>query len=323
MTAIPKPIQKKAAKRAAFCLMSLFLLALFLKNSEIAGKAILSGLLLCVKTLIPSLFPLMVVSELLVESGLLQRVGKRLKRPVRALFGIEGDAACAVLLGFVCGFPVGTKCAVALRRKGALTEAEFSRVLACSNQPSSAFLIYTVGGAMLGSTRFGLALYLSTLLSAILIQLALRTKQTDKARSSPPALAPPSPSFPDALARAVTQSATAMLSICAFVVFFSALVESLSYLCVGASLSPIASTLLFSLFEMTGGVSHAALCSPSIAPILCALSVGWGGLSVHFQLLHLVGDLAFSKRTYFLTKLAQGVLNVPLFLLLLRWMGES
>jgi len=322
MTEATNQFSQKAPRRATFCLMSLFLLVLLLKNPSVAASAISDGLQLCTKTLIPSLFPLMVASELLVESGIVGRVGRVLHRPFRALFGLRGDAACAVLLGFLCGFPVGTKCAVALYRRGALGEKEFCRVLACSNQPSMAFLVYTVGGAMFGSLRFGLCLYLSTLLSAITVQLVLRERKKDAPQKSVYGQAPTAlPSFSDALANAVSGSALSLLSICAFVVFFSAIVESLAYLATGLSLSLPATALIFSLFELTGGVSHAALCSAKLAPILCALAVAWGGLSVHFQLLHLVGDAKFSKRAYFCTKLAQGVLNIPIFLLLWQWVG--
>ena len=322
MTEAGKRVQKKNVGRAAFCLMTLFLLVLLLKNSTVAAKAITAGLRLCVGTLIPSLFPLMVASELLVESGIVERVGRLLHRPFRAVFGLRGDAACAVLLGFICGFPVGTKCAVSLYRRGALGEKEFCRVLAFSNQPSSAFLVYTVGGAMFGKLRFGLCLYLATLLSATAVQLVLRERKKDTSQKSVSDQAPTAlPSFPDALAKAVSGSALSLLSICAFVVFFSAIVESLAYLATGISLSSPATALLFSLFELTGGVSHAALCATKIAPILCALAVGWGGLSVHFQLFHLVGDTPFSLASYFFTKLAQGILNVPIVLLLWRWVG--
>ncbi len=322
MTEATKQFSPKAPRRATFCLMSLFLLVLLLKNPSVAASAISDGLRLCTKTLIPSLFPLMVASELFVESGVVGQIGKLLHRPFRALFGLRGDAACAVLLGLICGFPVGTKCAVSLYRRGALDEKEFCRALAFSNQPSSAFLVYTVGGAMFKSIRFGLCLYLSTLFSAIAVQLVLRARNKDTSSKSVFDKTPSMPpSFPDALANAVSSSALSLLSICAFVVFFSAIVESLAYLAAGISLSSSATALLFGIFELTGGVSHAALCSAKLAPILCALSVGWGGLSVHFQLLHLAGDAPFSLAWYFFTKLAQGVLNIPIFLLLWRWMG--
>lgn len=323
-------VKTKTKRRAAFFLASLFLLLMFFKNATVAASAIADGLRLCATTLIPSLFPLMVASELLVLSGAVERLGRFLSRPCRTLFGLSGDAFCAVLLGMLCGFPIGTRCAVSLYRDGRINEEDLSRVLAFSNHPSSAFLLSTVGLSLFGSFRIGLLLYLSTLLSSLLLQIFFHLLRWDKrkkagtrkARTLPPLSSEP-PSFASALSAAVSSSALSLLSICAFVIFFSALVESLTHLCAGLSLSPAATALLFGIFELTGGVSHAALCPARIAPYLCAFSVGWAGLSVHFQLLYLTSDTSFSKSKYFFTKLAQGALNIPIFALLLWTFGKT
>ena len=121
---------------------------------------------------------------------------------------------------------------------------------------------------------------------------------------------------------AISDSARTMLSVCAFVVFFSALVECLTHLCAGISLSSSLTALIFGLFELTGGAAHAADAPAKVAPYLCAFSVGWAGLSVHFQLFHLVSDLDFSKKTYLCAKLAQGALNIPI-LALMMYVGEA
>ncbi len=309
---------QKTKRRAVLCLASLFLFALFLKNSTVAIRAMSKGLRLCVHTVIPSLFPCMVASDLLVAGGGAERFGRLLRRPFRALFGIRGEAACAVLLGMLCGFPIGTRCALALYQNHRLTEDEFSRVLAFSNHPSSAFLISTVGLSLFGSARTGLLFYLTTLFSAVLIQLVFPRKKEPRPEreNSPPSEA--IPSVASALSGAVSGSALALIPICAFIVFFSTVVESLSYLCRGLSLPETVSALLFGIFELTSGAARAADAPANVAPYLCAFAVGWGGLSVHFQMLHLVGDVPFSKKTYFGIKLAQAFLNVLLLAFLLR-----
>ncbi len=315
-------IKTRAKRKAAFFLASLFLLALFFRNAEIASEAISKGLRLCTRSLIPSLFPLMVASELLVTSGGVERFSVFLARPARAMLGLCGESACAVLLGMLCGFPIGTQCALSFYRDGRMSEDEFSRVLALSNHPSPAFLISAVGRSLLGSTRTGVLLYLTTLLSSLLIGILISLPQKKKSATSvTQPLANPPLSFSSALASAVSSSALSLLSICAFVVFFSALVESLIHLSTGLLLPPTITAIFFAIFELTGGVAHAAECSGYLMPILCAFSVGFTGLSVHFQLFHLVGDASFSKGKYLLLKLSEGCLNIPLFLLFLRIWG--
>ena len=132
--------------RLCFGWFCLFCLVLILKNTQIAMEYIHQGLRLCVKTVIPSLFPFMVISELLVSSG----IGAALLRPVssvfKKVFKLPDTGCCAVLLGMLCGFPVGARCAVSALSTGELNREEAERVLLFSTNPSSAFLINAVGG---------------------------------------------------------------------------------------------------------------------------------------------------------------------------------
>ena len=57
--------------------------------------------------------------------------------------------------------------------------------------------------------------------------------------------------------------------------------------------------------------------------LLCALAVGWSGLSVHFQIMSICDGCAVSFRPYFASKAAQGLLNVLLLRLLLWWRPDA
>jgi hypothetical protein len=215
----------------------------------------------------------------------------------------------------LCGFPIGTRCALSLYQRGRIDEIELDRILSLSNHPSSAFLLTTVGFSLFGSRVFGIRLYVITLLSSILLHmlrqkiLPRRSKPSNKTslQSTEPHVKPI-----QAFTSAVSGSAIALLHICAFVVFFSVLVGCLEQILNTLSLPKILSTWLFGCFELTGGVQRAASLVPSVAPYLCAWMVGWGGLSVHFQLINLCSDQKSSFRTYFSVKFLQAILNVLL-----------
>ena len=102
-------VKKRACvspRTLAFCYMSIFITVLFFRNAQAASVWVTEGLELCVTKLIPSLFPFMVVSALLIKSGVGRTVFSVLSRPMRALFGIGADSSCALALGWLCGFPV-------------------------------------------------------------------------------------------------------------------------------------------------------------------------------------------------------------------------
>ena len=83
-------------------------------------------------------------------------------------------------------------------------------------------------------------------------------------------------------------------------------------------LSSRTSAVLFSFFELSGGMAHAAaLEETAYAARLCAFGAGWSGLSVHCQVMSVCDGRGLSFRGYFLSKLVSGVLCVLLFSLLL------
>ena len=158
-----------SAGNTAFCITSVFILVLAFLRAELVMEGIKKGMSLCVRSLLPSLFPFMVISSLLASSDVPEILGKLLKRPMKILFGISGEGGCAFLLGILCGFPVGTKSAVTLYENKKISIRQLEHLLMLCNIPSSAFLINTVGISFFGNKSFGIALYTVNIVSAVII----------------------------------------------------------------------------------------------------------------------------------------------------------
>lgn len=107
---------------------------------------------------------------------------------------------------------------------------------------------------------------------------------------------------------AVTGAAESVISVCAFVIFFSALTGVLRALLERLGLDGAPSALLLGFFEMTGGVSAASALPLPQSVFLTAAVVGWSGLSVHFQLVALCKEQRLSFAPYFVSKLISAAL---------------
>ncbi len=329
-----KPEKRLYAGQIFFCIMSTFCFLLILRNSEAAIEYMGRGLTLCAHTVIPSLFPFMVISELLVSSGAGEALGRLLAKPMKWLFGLSGAGCSAVVLGSMCGFPVGASTAVSLLDKNVISKRECEHLLSFSNNPSSGFLITAVGVSLLGSHRLGLILYLVVLGTAFFIGFLMRFFL----RKSPVAHEKGEhPHFPSGLhpggmtmfTDAVSHAAMGMLTVCAYVVFFSALMGALSRMVDSlGGMSQEAYALLCGVFELSGGVSEAAglvgqTASPVLPLILTAVISGWSGLSVHCQIMTLCGGRGLSFKPYFIAKALQGVLCGVIMWVLLTLIDPS
>ena len=307
----PKRRERPSAGQVGFCLMSTFCFVLILRNSDAAIEYIGRGLTLCARTVIPSLFPFMVISELLVSSGAGEAFGRLFSRLMQWLFGLSGAGASAVFLGSMCGFPVGAKTAVGLLDRNAISKTECEHLLTFTNNPGSAFLITGVGMSLYGNRRLGVLLYATVLATGFFVGFLARFFL--RRRNEPLE----HPHFPSGLhiggvetfTGAVSGAATSMLTVCAYVIFFSALTGALGCAVSDGGGGATGYALLSGLLEMTGGISLAAsLRDPRWALILTAAFAGWSGISVHCQIMTLCSGRGLSFKPYILAKAFQGIL---------------
>jgi len=310
---------KLSAGQFLFGWFSIFCLLLMFKNGEIASEYIHRGLLLCTKTVIPSLFPFMVLSELLVCSGTGERLIQKVAVPLTRLFRLPASGICAMILGMLCGFPVGAKAVVSAYRRGALSKRDAERALAVSNNPSSAFILGAVGASLWENTRFGIALYGTILGSSILYGLLdarLERKKTASARKTV-SITESSESYQSGaklFTESIASASKGILSVCAYVVFFAALMGALNAILVSFHAPRVLTAALFGCLELAGGVeSCATLENLFVGAILSAFTCGWSGLSVHCQVISVCDGLGLSFRPYFFAKLLQGILCALIF----------
>ena len=320
---IKNTAKKRKFSPGSLCFGAIAVLSFFLilGKSDVAIEYMGAGLSVCAKTIIPSLFPFMVISELLISSGIGELLGRLISAPSKFLFGVSGAGSCAFFLGLICGFPIGAKTAASMYEKGMISREEFEHLLTFSNNPSSAFLISAVGISLFSDKNFGLLLYGCTVLSAGIIGIAGRLIFRNKNKTDivpVPSFAPKSSILQ--FTSAVQSAARGIITVCAYVIFFSAFVG-----CLGATIREMGvpeffGTVMFGFFELTSGVcSAAAIGNFKTAAVLCAFFAGWSGLSVHFQIMCICADKGISFRNYFLAKLCQGILCAGLMILSLKF----
>lgn len=147
---------------------SLFLL--LLKNPAVTASAALDGLLLAVKTVLPSTFPYMILSQLLLSCGAADAIGKALGPMTRRLFFLPPVCAAVILMGAVSGFPVGASCAASLYLSGRCKKEEAERMLCFCNFCGPPFILGGVAG-FLNHSGAGLAIFLAQ--TAVMFSLGI------------------------------------------------------------------------------------------------------------------------------------------------------
>lgn len=295
--------------------LGLLFLALLLKNPTLASDGVRRGLSLAAGTVIPSLFPSMLLSEWLMSAGagrmripLLQKVGQ--------IFGFSSVGMLCVLLGILCGSPVGARCAASAYRRGELSRSEYEQILPAASVPSPAFLIGTVGIGLLLDYRIGVLLYLCVLIAALSATLIQRKKgeickdcvqkatfETEEEHLSVAAL----------LVRSVKSATDGVLSVSAYILLFGTLCDVVCF-GIGKAAPEAVRAGLLSLLELCGGMQAcAALGEAPTVFFLLGATAGWSGLSVHVQVMSAGTGDGISYRPYLSGKALQALLCAVLF----------
>ena len=303
------------------------LLVWFLADTVRVRQAASDALRLCAASVIPALFPFLVVTGLLMSLGFGAWASPYLAPLMTDLYRLPGSAGSALLLGFLGGYPVGARTAADLYRLGYLTQDETERLLTFCNNANPAFFISVLGIGVFHSARTGIRLLLIHILSALLTGLCFRgqavahtppnprkpsrdasavtrapSTDTHAVTRNPPPNAPPA--FLPAFVDAVSAAASAMLRVCAFVVFFSVLVRPLKEWTHPAAAPLVGLLELFSLTPL--------LTPDSYGFLLASVCAGFGGLSALAQTAAVLEHTGLSVRPCLLGKLVQALLSALL-----------
>ena len=118
-------------------LMVLIFMLLYPAESLTAAR---EGLGIWLNTLIPTLLPFLILTDILLKTSLMEKVLSPFSRLWRFLFGLSPMGAYGLFAGILCGYPMGAKAASSLYEKGKISRREAHYLLTFSNNASPVFL---------------------------------------------------------------------------------------------------------------------------------------------------------------------------------------
>ncbi len=146
----------------------LFLILVFPSSSYLGAK---KGLLLWFNTILPTLLPFIIISNLIIRLQITKTLSKFLYPLCHSLFGVSKDGCYPVLMGFLSGIPVGAKSIADLVRNGSLRRDEGQFLLGFCNNASPMFIMSYIAISQLKQTDLRIVLLLILYLSAVLASL--------------------------------------------------------------------------------------------------------------------------------------------------------
>lgn len=281
---------------------------LFFSAPSSMVEGVRNGLFLCGETVIPSLFPFIILSDFIVRSELGNAVGKIFSPLTEKIFRLPGCSACAIIMSLIGGFPVGARMISQLWEDNYISSSQAKRMMWFCVNSGPAFVVGAVGATMLSSKKCGIILFVAQTSAALFIGFLSRffSKKSDRKNENKNYEIDAS-----VLTESVSLATSAMLNICAWILLFSAFNPFLTRIAEKNSLFNIAAVMS----EVTGGCAFAAEHLPVylIAPVLC-----WSGFAVHMQLLPYVKKIGMTLPEFWVSRAANSFVALPIAFVLFK-----
>ena len=276
-----------------------FSMVLLILDTKIALTAALQGIDLCLKAVIPSLFPFYFLSAIINDRLLGTNI--KIARPLACLCKMPEGSASILLLGLLGGYPVGASCICEAYRNGTLKWSQATRMLAFCNNAGPAFLFGMLSAVIVDRTALWV-LWFIHILSALLVGMFM--PDTDRAAVTVTHIPTLTPS------QAMHNSVRNMGSVCGWIVLFRIILGFCQRWFLWL-LPDSARILLTGILELSNGcLSLGELPCVSQRFLYAALFLSFGGVCVSMQTASVIGKLPL--KAYISGKLLQTVISFVL-----------
>lgn len=317
---------KKLIIPFGICLFTLCLL-IFSNANLLSAK---TGISLWANSVVPSLLPFFIATELLGYTNIIAILGKLLNKFMKPIFNVPGEGSFPFIMGIISGYPMGAKIVSNLKMQGICTCEEAERLIAFTNNSGPLFIIGTIGIGLFKDFNTGFLLFVTHILACLTVGFIFRFWKSSKrfqTKGDRPLLSKPQiciSNLGEVLASSIMSSINTIFLIGGFIVLFSVIISILENSKILNILSnfihpmlnffnvPIsyANGIITGLLELTNGVCLIASIPNkylSINIIICAFLLGFGGISITLQILSIISKAKIPIKPYLIGKLLQGI----------------
>lgn len=269
---------KTNIKDIIFTIVFLFLTAAILSDGFIVFKGMQQAVKVCLDTMIPSLYAMMILSNIFISHGFHNVLGTMLKTPAKLFFGCSGQVLAVFLFSQTAGYPVGAGMLAAMQEKGQLSKKQASLLSGVCFGGGPAFIL----SLFQNKKEDAAAVFLAGLLSNFILFIFISRFTKAHTYNSSEVRSERSCSFSETITDSASKSAKALLKICAMIVMFGGIATLIGHHLPEYISDSFYAEAALSILEISN-VTHLFPYSAQTLPFIGA-ALSFGGICVLMQL---------------------------------------
>ena len=293
-----------------FCLFCFIAIFFIFKNNNVVASVIINAVNLFLNKVFVSLFPMFIINDILVNTGLPFFFYKLFNLFFKKLFHTSGIAAYVFIMSLISGTPSQAYILKNLVYNKTITEKEASHYLYFTYFSNPLFLTLILSSIFSLSTTIKIILihYSSNIIIGFLVRKnAPKIREVNLVNNS-------SLNIGNVLINSIKKAINTLLMILGTIVFYMLL----SYLI--TQIFPIngfSKVILSGFLEITNGLNllSSLLVSLKLKEIIAVAIISFGGISIHTQIKALLEDTHIAYSSFLKGRILQTIISVFLILI--------
>ncbi len=295
-----------------FCLS--FVIFFIFTNSSIINDSIFFSYELFIKNIFPSLFPMFIISYILVEIGIPEFLCSIFYKLFNKLFLVKSDASFVFFMSMLTGFPSSAKYIDMLIEKNRIDSHDASKILIFTFFSNPLFIVNTVGIMFLGNINLGFIILVSHITGNILVGLLFRnynkTNSTDviDTRKGIKVLINKinTTSFFSVFLNSIKDAINTMILIFGIIVTFQIIISILP-----------CNMFFKGIIEMTTGLRLISIYDNLYFKVfLSTFFISFGGLCIHTQIMNILNKKGVRYLPFLFARIIHGIISAVMSIIL-------
>ena len=307
---------------ALLSLAIFIIMLIIISNPKRYTSGTIDGLKLFFFSVLPGLLPFMLLTKILTGLGFILKLSQKLNKPASLLFHTQGISFYALIMSILSGYPIGAKIICELYEKGFISQDEAKTMSVFCTTSGPIFVIGAIGTTMFKSQKIGVIIYLSHIISSIVLGVLFGHLKKDKILHTPQNFIINKNN--NIFSECVIQTTNSLFIIGAYITIFyliSELLEGLGVFNVLISIfSPVKNLLnlenstikgiLYGILEVTRGAKELSKSTSIFSICACTGILSFSGISIIMQSMVFLKQTKIKMHNFIFAKVMHSILSI-------------
>lgn len=294
-------------KKIIISILIICLTIILLNPTEITN-AVSFSFAICINNLFPSLFPFLIISNLLTYYGFIEVCSKRFKFIMNKFFGVHENGAYILIMSMLSGSPSNSKYIVQLLDKNLISNKDANKLLAFTHFVNPLFIIGAIGTTFLKNKSIGIIILISHYLGNFIIGIIKREKYSNNVYNYKEKN---NNSFINVLTNSINDTINTLMLVLGVItscLIITTIIHNIFH----------TSPLFNGILEITQGVKYVSLSNQKllIKTLFITFYISFGGFSIHMQVMSILEKKKIRYLPYFRARIMHGIISTLIVLIL-------